>query len=143
MLSEAAQALERVRAARAEKERAVHDALGSRTTRADDGRVMALFDWYTASLDVHRSLASLEFKEQVSDDELQLIYIVGAGTERKRVTIALDYHPGDAPRRLKDAVVDVDGQEEPALKNLMEAHVEANDVRGLVRDVLMRVRQTV
>jgi hypothetical protein len=102
------------------------------------------FSRYTASLELHRSVMSLEFLEHISDSELQFIYNVASParpTVRKRVTVTLVYSPlKGSGGKLADAQVEVDGEAESALNGVLDEHLRANDVRGLMSAVLARVR---
>jgi len=64
---------ERLRAERADAEREVKRA---GLQGEEDGRLVPLYDWYTASLAIHQSIASLVSFDSVSENELRLTYLI-------------------------------------------------------------------
>lgn len=101
----------------------------------DDSRLVPLYEWYTASLTLHRSISGLEESETISDHELHLTYKVDGPTASHYIIIELLFYQ-DSQRRLEAAEVEgltelgVDGRE------VIAAHVASNDVHGLVAAVL-------
>ncbi|KAH9926876.1 uncharacterized protein B0H18DRAFT_876042 [Fomitopsis serialis] len=137
-VKEGARDVERLRIERADAEKLV------RAGEADvqDGRVRGLYDWYaafTASLALHRSLHSLESFRSVSENELHLAYSItptsGPDTRRRPIRIVLLFVPNT--RQLADA--QIEGLKED-VGDIVGAHVQANDVPGLLAAVLSRAR---
>ncbi|KAI0732202.1 hypothetical protein C8Q72DRAFT_819590 [Fomitopsis betulina] len=123
--------VERLRIERADTEKLV------RAGEADvqDGRVRGLYDWFTASLALHRSIYSLESFEPVSENELRLSYSVTPTSGLKKIQIVLLFVPNT--RQLADA--QIEGiSEDPG--SIVGAHVQANDVPGLLASVLSGAR---
>ncbi|CAA7268255.1 unnamed protein product [Cyclocybe aegerita] len=106
----------------------------------EDSRLVPLCDWYTASLTLQRSICNLEDSSSESENELRLTYKVDAPPPASphRVVISLIFAPDT--RRLADA--QVSGLEELGvdLGDLIDAHIQLNDVHGLVAAVLARAR---
>ncbi|KAI0832055.1 hypothetical protein BC628DRAFT_1530004 [Trametes gibbosa] len=128
-----AREVERLRVERADLEKKVK----AGQDEVQDGRVVGLYDWYTASLALYRTLISLETSHFESENELHLSYAVkpsGTG-ERKSVSIQLLFVPNS--RQLADA--HVEGLLED-IGDVVGAHVQANDVPGLIAAVLARAR---
>ncbi|OCH96242.1 hypothetical protein OBBRIDRAFT_765746 [Obba rivulosa] len=134
-VKDGAREVERLRVQRAELEKQVM----AGKDEAEDGRVVGLYDWFTASLALHRRLASLDSYKQASENELHLSYAIRRPSRSARsmhkVLIKLLFVPNT--RRLADA--QIDGLEQD-LGDLVGAHVQANDVPGLITAVLMRAR---
>jgi len=134
-VKEGARDVERLRIERADAEKLV------RAGEADvqDGRVRGLYDWFTASLALHRSLHSLESFRSVSENELHLTYSItptsGPETRRRPIRIVLLFVPNT--RQLADA--QIEGLKED-VGDIVGAHVQANDVLGLLAAVLSRAR---
>ncbi|KAH9940819.1 uncharacterized protein BXZ73DRAFT_42544 [Epithele typhae] len=155
--------VERLRVERAELEKTV--SAGQREVQ--DGRVVGLYDWcvcvsecwrrppvgvgshegrsadatvadrYTAALRLHRSLMSLEETHAESENELHLTYgvVPQEGGERRRIAVKLLFVPNT--RQLADA--QVEGLSEDA-GDVVGAHIQANDVPGLIAALLARAR---
>ncbi|KAI0794190.1 hypothetical protein C8Q74DRAFT_1247200 [Fomes fomentarius] len=125
--------VERLRVERAELERQVN----AGQKEVQDGRVVGLYDWYTASLALRRSLLSLESTHAESENELHLTYVVtpNGSTERRRIYIKLLFMPNS--RLLGE--VQVDGLQDE-VEDVIGAHLQANDVPGLIAAVLARAR---
>ncbi|KAG5642694.1 hypothetical protein DXG03_002322 [Asterophora parasitica] len=127
--------LEARRAERAEVERAV------KATRVDedDGKLVPLYEWYTASVSLHRSINDLHKSYAASENELQLTYNIEAGQATPHhVTITLIF----APDTRQLAAVQTTGLEELGVElgDLIDAHVQVNDVQGVVAAILSRAR---
>lgn len=105
----------------------------------DDSRLVPLYEWYTASLALHRSISNLEESETISDHELHLTYKVDGPSSSHYIIIELLFYQ-DSQRKLESAEVEgltelgVDGRE------VIAAHVTSNDVHGLVAAVLALAR---
>lgn len=80
----------------------------------------------------HHALLSLLSAHSESDNELRLTYLV----HDHEVCITLLFIPNT--RRLAEARVD--GVEESTIGDVVDAHIMANDVSGLVWAVLARAR---
>ncbi|EMD39151.1 hypothetical protein CERSUDRAFT_134024 [Gelatoporia subvermispora B] len=134
-VKDGAREVERLRMQRAELEKQVK----AGKDEVEDGRVAGLYDWFTASLALNRRLAALDSYHQASENELHLSYTVRrpahSGRTIRRVLIKLLFVPNT--RRLADA--QIDGLEQD-LGDLVGAHVQGNDVPGLITAVLMRAR---
>ncbi|KAH9839775.1 uncharacterized protein C8Q71DRAFT_905184 [Rhodofomes roseus] len=134
-VKEGAREVERLRIERADAEKLV------RAGEADvqDGRVRGLYDWFTASLALHRSLHSLESFRSVSENELHLTYSItptsAPDTRPRPIRIVLLFVPNT--RQLADA--QIEGLRED-VGDIVGAHVQANDVPGLLAAVLSRAR---
>ncbi|KAF5375714.1 hypothetical protein D9615_009347 [Tricholomella constricta] len=102
----------------------------------DDGRLVPLYDWYTASMNLHRSMNDLHESYMASENELRLTYNIDS--PRHRITIALIF----APDTRQLAVVQTSGLEELGVEvgDLIDAHVQVNDVQGVVAAILARAR---
>ncbi|THH03412.1 hypothetical protein EW145_g6274 [Phellinidium pouzarii] len=141
-VQDAARDVERLRMERAAKEEEV------RQTKAEeeDERVVGLYDWYTASLALHRSLFSLVSTKSIAENELELTYKVPRSTTGSEVsksinfTLTLLFHPNT--RTLADASVASPDAEVSGLNlsDLIGSHVQSNDILGLVRGITSRVR---
>lgn len=128
--------IEQLRTRAAEAQRAVQ----ALQLEEDDNRLVPLYDWYTASLSLHRSLLGLEESHSVSDNELNLVYSVGDDASA-RVSISLIFTPNT--REL--AGVDTGGFEELGIEvvDLVKGPLDMNDVAGLVALLLTRARAAV
>jgi len=127
----------------------------------DDSRIIPLYDWYvvlileirflnhisryssfrySASLALHSSINKLEELQSASENELLLIYKLDSPSHSSphRIVIALIFAPDT--RRLADA--HVSGLEELGVEigDLIDSHVQVDDVHGFVAAVLMRAR---
>ncbi|TDL18800.1 hypothetical protein BD410DRAFT_830783 [Rickenella mellea] len=139
-VQESAREVERLRVDRSESEKEIlrHKA------EEEDGRVLGLYDWYTASLSLHRSLASLQAMQCVAENELELTYMMtplSNPLSNLTVTITLLFLPNTqelAEVHLSgpDPVPNID------IQDVVGSHVQANDVPGLVRSLLARLRAT-
>ncbi|KAF8576409.1 hypothetical protein K439DRAFT_661952 [Ramaria rubella] len=122
--------VERLKVERAAKEEEL-----KRTQRLEeDNRWPALNDWYSAAVSLHKSLMSLDKFETPSDNELRLTYTLPKG---RKATIALLFMPNTrqiAEAHLIDTDIVMDIQE------LVGVHSACNDVPGLVRAILVRLR---
>ncbi|TFK25252.1 hypothetical protein FA15DRAFT_755909 [Coprinopsis marcescibilis] len=127
----AALQVEKLRIQQTESERAV-EAL---QLEEDDNRLVPLYDWYTASLHLHRSIFNLEESHSVSENELRLTYALEPST---KVTVTLIF----APDTRGLAGVETVGFEELGVEttDIIEAHLLTNDVPGLISLLLSRAR---
>ncbi|CDO73345.1 hypothetical protein BN946_scf185008.g108 [Trametes cinnabarina] len=128
-----AREVERLRVERADLEKTVK----AGQDEIQDGRVVGLYDWYTASLALYRALMSLETSHFESENELHLTYAVTprGSTTRRNIFIKLLFVPNS--RQLADA--EVAGLVED-VGDAIGAHVQANDVPGLIAAILARAR---
>ncbi|KAF8518366.1 hypothetical protein BU17DRAFT_48687 [Hysterangium stoloniferum] len=112
----------------------IEDGLKRTWRLEEDNRWPALNDWFSAAVSLHRSLMSLESFETPTDNELRLTYNLSKG---RRATIQLVFEPKSrqiAQGAIINSDVDLDIQE------LVGVHSACNDVPGLVRSVLARLR---
>ena len=128
-VKEGAKEVERLRMKRAEVEKDVRRG----DVEVDDGVAVALYDWFTASLDLHRSIFSLVSHHCPSENSLVLTYLVPPSRE---LTISLIFVPNT--RQLASA--EVQGVDDIDVAEVVDAHVLTNDVPGLVAAVLTRAR---
>ncbi|PBK94860.1 hypothetical protein ARMGADRAFT_1045654 [Armillaria gallica] len=97
------------------------------------------FHRFTASLSLHRSIIDLTQLDNVSDNEIQLTYRVDPSqSEPRDISIALIFVPGT--RTL--AAVQVGGIEDLHIdvSEVIDAHVQVNDVQGVVAAIIARIR---
>ncbi|EAU89178.1 hypothetical protein CC1G_08585 [Coprinopsis cinerea okayama7 len=101
----------------------------------DDNRLVPLYDWYTASLHLHRSIFNLEESDSVSENELRLTYRL---TESATATVVLIF----APDTRELAGVETVGFEEVGVDttDIIEQHIQTNDPAGLIALLLSRAR---
>ncbi|KAK0217380.1 hypothetical protein EDD85DRAFT_869003 [Armillaria nabsnona] len=105
----------------------------------DDGKWLPLYDWFTASLTLHRSIIDLTQLDNVSDNEIRLTYKVDPSqSEPRDISIALIFVPGT--RTL--AAVQVGGIEDLHIdvSEVIDAHILVNDVQGVVAAIIARIR---
>ncbi|EJC98205.1 uncharacterized protein FOMMEDRAFT_171151 [Fomitiporia mediterranea MF3/22] len=140
-MQEAARDVERLRLERAAKE----DQARRTKVEEEDERVGGLYDWLIACLTLHRMLFSLVSHKAVAENELTLTYSVPAHptsqtSELTQLTITLLFHPNT--RILADASISSPDQHLANLNlaDLIGSHVQSNDVLGLIRGILARVR---
>lgn len=135
-VKEGAREVERLRIERSDVEKLAKTA----REEVEDNRVIGLYDWFTASLALHRSLHSLESYRSASENELHLTYGIRPTSqnnrETRRIQIVLLFVPNT--RQLADAQVEGLSQD---VGDLVGAHVQANDVPGLIAAVLARARE--
>ncbi|KAJ8072407.1 hypothetical protein PM082_015966 [Marasmius tenuissimus] len=127
--------MESLRAKRADVEKNLKMA----RVEEDESRLVPLYDWFTVSLALHRSMQSLENMEMVSQNEIQLQYrIDNSRVQGALVTITLIFLPDS--RQL--AAADVVGLEELGVDpgDVVDAHIQMNNVQGLISAVLSRAR---
>ncbi|RDB30645.1 hypothetical protein Hypma_005762 [Hypsizygus marmoreus] len=127
--------VENLRVERAEAEKAVKQS----QVDEDDARLVPLYDWYTASMTLHRSLQDLHDSYSASENELRLTYNVEISHGRRhRITITLIF----APDTRNLGTVQTAGLDELGVDvgDLIDAHVQVNDVHGVVAAILARVR---
>jgi len=127
-VKEGAREVERLRVKRAEVEKDVKTA----EVEVEDGRVVGLYDWFTASLDLHRSVHSLISSHSPSENSLVLTYLVPP----RELTITLLFIPNT--RQLAEAKVE--GIDDIDVAEVVDSHVLMNDASGLVAAVLARAR---
>ncbi|KAF8961766.1 hypothetical protein BDZ97DRAFT_1827956 [Flammula alnicola] len=110
----------RIEAAEAEK------SVKSAQVDEDDSRLVPLYDWYTASLALHRSISNLEESHSASENELRLVYKIDMPppSSPHRITIALIF----APDTRKLAAVQASGLDELGVEvgDVIDAHVQVN-----------------
>ncbi|KAF9010269.1 hypothetical protein BDQ17DRAFT_1421510 [Cyathus striatus] len=105
----------------------------------EDRRLGPLYDWFTSSLALHHSLSGLHSSESVSENELHLVYNLSPSpspTPKDLVTITLIFAPDT--RALADARVEGLGEDE--VGDVLGAHVQVGDARGLIAAVLAIAR---
>ncbi|KAG7089506.1 hypothetical protein E1B28_011184 [Marasmius oreades] len=127
--------MENLRVKRAEAEKTMKMA----TVDEDDSILVPLCDWFTASLALHRSMQNLEDMEIISQNEIRLQYRVdNPRTREALVTITLIFVPDS--RQLASA--DVAGLDELGVDpgDVIDAHIQTNNVQGLISAVLSRAR---
>ncbi|CCL98606.1 uncharacterized protein FIBRA_00608 [Fibroporia radiculosa] len=134
-VKEGAREVERLRAERAEVEKLAR----AGKDEVEDGRVVGLYDWLTASLALHRALYSLQSFHSASENELRLTYLVpkspSPSVQPMQIRIILLFVPNT--RQLADA--QIEGLADDC-GDVVGAHVQANDVPGLIAAVLARAR---
>ncbi|KAG6853298.1 hypothetical protein C0991_005353 [Blastosporella zonata] len=129
--------VEALRVERAEVDKAVKIA----RVEEDDARLVPLYSWYAASTNLHRSVVGLHESYTASENELRLTYGIDPlveGALAHRIMITLIFAPDT--RRL--AAVQTRGLEELGVDvgDLVDAHVQVNDVHGVVAAILSRAR---
>ncbi|KIK97193.1 hypothetical protein PAXRUDRAFT_31920 [Paxillus rubicundulus Ve08.2h10] len=130
--------LERLRSI--ERERVAELGLvGKESGEEEDPRVGNLYDWFLASLTIHRSLLSLKSSHAESENELRLTYSIdpAPSSSPKDLILTLLFIPNT--RQLASVEVSLGGVELD-LGDVIDAHVQANDVSGLVWAVVARAR---
>ncbi|KAJ7477278.1 hypothetical protein B0H11DRAFT_1298592 [Mycena galericulata] len=125
------QEIEKLRAERAEGEKAVKAA----RVNEDDGRLVPLYDQHMASLAFHRSVFDIQDSQNVSENELRLTYNI----KRRPISITLIFHPNT--KHL--ATANVVGLDELGVdaSELVDSFVQLNDARGLIAAVLAIARR--
>ncbi|KAI0071775.1 hypothetical protein K474DRAFT_1668617 [Panus rudis PR-1116 ss-1] len=129
-VKDGAREVERLRVERADVEKQLKIC----KSEVEDGRVISLYDWFTASLKLHQNLFSLESHHAPSENELHLTYSMD--TPPHRLKIVLLFVPNT--RRLADAQVeglDMD------IAEVVGSHVQSNDVPGLIAALLALARR--
>ncbi|KAJ7599128.1 hypothetical protein C8J56DRAFT_815512, partial [Mycena floridula] len=112
----------------------------SRQDAEDDGRLIPLYDWYTASLALHRSIQNLHESHSASDNELRLTYqVVGIEGIPRLVVVSLIFEPNT--RQLAAVQVPVLEEMGIIINDVLQTYIEANDVHGLIAAILSRARQ--
>ncbi|KAF9448140.1 hypothetical protein P691DRAFT_670074 [Macrolepiota fuliginosa MF-IS2] len=122
--------LESLRAERSEAEKLVKNA----NVGEDDPRIAPLYDWFTASLLLHRTVQDLHEIKSVSDNELRLTYKLDPS---RHIKITLIFLPDT--RQL--ATVDISGFEGD-FTEVVDSHLQTNDIHGLIGAVLARARRS-
>ncbi|KAF9071521.1 hypothetical protein BDP27DRAFT_1219053 [Rhodocollybia butyracea] len=104
----------------------------------DDRRFVPLYDWLTGAHMLHRSMQGLEDIQFSSENELRLTYRVDAHGRSPPISITLLFIPNS--RQL--AAVTVTGLEdrEIDLQDIIEAHLQMNNVRGVLTAILAQAR---
>lgn len=101
---------------------------------------LTILSRYTASLALHSSISNLEESHSASENELRLTYKLDSPSHSHphRIVISLIFAPDT--RRLADA--QVSGLEDLGVEigDLIDSHVQVDDVHGFVASVLMRAR---
>ncbi|EIW78719.1 hypothetical protein CONPUDRAFT_167660 [Coniophora puteana RWD-64-598 SS2] len=129
--------VEKLRSERGAIEKEVRE--GERAGGADgeenDSRIGGLYDWFSASLTLHRNLLSLVTAHCEAENELRLTYVVRPPDDgpEKEVQIRLLFVPNT--RQLHS--YEVTGVE---VGDSIGAYVQSNDVAGLIWAVLAKAR---
>lgn len=95
---------------------------------------------YTASLALQRSISNHEESHSTSANELRLTYRIDTSpSSHHSIVIGLIFTP-DTQRKL--AAANVEGLAELGVEpgDVIDAHVQVNDVHGLVAAILARAR---
>ncbi|PSR70751.1 hypothetical protein PHLCEN_2v13371 [Hermanssonia centrifuga] len=121
--------VERMRVDRADLEKLVKKSRSD----VDDARVVGLYDWYTASLNLHKSFYSLESSRSASENELHLVYSLSSARRKLHITLVF------VPNTCQLANAQISGMQSDT-NDLVGAHVAANNVPGLIAAVLARAR---
>ncbi|KAI9569935.1 hypothetical protein HD554DRAFT_472797 [Boletus coccyginus] len=130
--------LERLRSI--EKERLAElELVGKEAGEEEDPRVGGLYSWFVSSLSIHRAWFSLKSTHVESENELQLTYSTipppgSVSPEPNNLVLTLLFIPNT--RQLVSADVTLGGVE-LELGDVVDAHVQANDISGLVSAVLV------
>ncbi|KAH8107825.1 hypothetical protein BXZ70DRAFT_912812 [Cristinia sonorae] len=133
-VKDGAREVERLRVERAEVEKQAKIA----QDKVEDGRVVGLYDWFTAFLTLHREMFSLESFIAPSENELKLTYSLEPSrptSANRRLTVTLLFVPNT--RHLADAQVEGLMSD---VEDVVAAHVQANDVSGLIAALLAIAR---
>ncbi|PPQ86682.1 hypothetical protein CVT25_006757 [Psilocybe cyanescens] len=103
----------------------------------EDSRLVPLYDWFSASLALQRSISNLEDSHSETENELRLTYRLESSPPR-RITITLIFEADTK----KLAAAEITGLDELGLEveDLVDAHVQVNDVHGLVAAILADAR---
>ncbi|KAI0790710.1 hypothetical protein C8Q75DRAFT_732828 [Abortiporus biennis] len=140
-VKEGAKEVERLRVERGDVERLVKKSEGE----VGDARVVELYDWFTASLELHKSLFSLKSFASPSENELHLTYALSSPSTARTSSnhtypfiIILLFIPNT--RQLADAQIEGDILDGDEVAELIGAHVQSNDVAGLIAALLARAR---
>ncbi|KAF8650681.1 hypothetical protein AX16_005119 [Volvariella volvacea WC 439] len=123
---------EKLRSERAEIEKAVRLA----HVDEDDARLAPLYEWFTSSLSLQRSLHGLQSFDAVSDNELHLTYSVGP--QLQQVVITLIFAP-DTSQLINAEVGGMEGLSDE-IPELIDTHIQVNDPKGLISAILARAR---
>ncbi|EGO03668.1 hypothetical protein SERLA73DRAFT_101905 [Serpula lacrymans var. lacrymans S7.3] len=130
-----AKEVERLRVEKAEAEKIA----SACKEEVEDARIFELYDWYTASLALHKSLLSLESSHSVSENELRLTYMIGQNSPSPReISITLLFLPNT--RQLVAAQVQ---GVEIEIGDVIDSYVQSNDISGFLWAVLARARKAV
>ena len=105
--------------------------------RSDNFFFFDLLQRYQASVSLHKSLMSLDMFETPSENELQLTYSL---PKSRSVTIVLVFLPNT--RQIAEARV-MNSDEDIDIQELVGVHTASNDVPGLLRAILARLRADV
>ncbi|KAJ3989338.1 hypothetical protein F5890DRAFT_1591972 [Lentinula detonsa] len=104
----------------------------------DDRRFVPLYDWLTGSLSIHRSMQGLENIKAMSENELRLQYSVeNKHGSFRSISITLIFVPNS--RLLASA--NVQGMEGVDFSDVIEAHLQMNNIRGMLAAILARTRE--
>ncbi|KAG6335230.1 hypothetical protein ID866_3856 [Astraeus odoratus] len=121
-----------------ERERVAELAVIGKEGGDDDPRLGGLYDWLQAAMNIQCSLLSLKSSHAESDNELRLTYYIESPSNGpKELVLTLLFIPNT--RQLASASVLYDGADLD-LGDVIDAHIQANDIPGLVWAVLARVR---
>ncbi|PPQ75263.1 hypothetical protein CVT24_007436 [Panaeolus cyanescens] len=108
----------------------------------DDSRLVPLYDWYTASLSLQRSIWNLEQSKSSSENELILTYKLDSPSANIQPCITFTLAFALDTKELKTA--EVSGLEAIGCEvdqDLIAAHIHENNPQGLVAAVLARARE--
>ena len=98
---------------------------------------------YMASLAFHRSIHGLHESHTASENELRLTYNVASSPSDKPILITISFIFAPDTRHLATAqVTGLDAIGEVGLDEVIDSHVQTNDVHGLIADILSHVRVT-
>ncbi|KAF5357192.1 hypothetical protein D9756_006386 [Leucocoprinus leucothites] len=131
--------LESLRAERAEIEKLVKNA----NVGEDDPRIAPLYDWFTASLALHRTMQGLHSSSCPSQNELHLTYSLSPTPPTNNdnlLTMKLVFLPGT--RHLAAVDVSGSGVDRADFEELIDSYLQTNDVHGLIGAVLARARRS-
>ncbi|KAF8333307.1 hypothetical protein F5887DRAFT_1140182 [Amanita rubescens] len=128
--------LENSKMERAEAEKAVKLA----KVDEDDGKLVPLYDWYTESLTLHRFTQGLHESHTASENELRLTYNVASSPSDNPILIVISLIFAPDTRHLAAAEVTGLNSLGVDVGEVIDKHIQTNDVRGLIADVLSHVR---
>ncbi|KAI0761106.1 hypothetical protein BC629DRAFT_1546313 [Irpex lacteus] len=138
-VKEGAREVERLRVDRAEVDKLVKQS----RSEIEDGRVLELCDWYSASLTLSKSLHFLKSYTSPSENELHLSYAIPSSTGGRAahdISITLLFLPNT--RQLADARI-AGLPSNSDMSDVIGARIQSNDVPGLIAAVLARARAEV
>ncbi|KAH9478772.1 hypothetical protein JR316_0009233 [Psilocybe cubensis] len=103
----------------------------------EDSRIVPLYEWFTASLSLQRSIHNLEDLHSETENELRLTYKISSSPPH-HITITLIFQSDTK----KLAAAEVSGLDELGIEvgDVVDAHIQVNDVHGLVAAILAHAR---